>query len=247
MPVAYKAPDESSSNEKCVSTRYIRSSSHCFANARTGTLLSNNWSKNFHADKHLVTSVGCGVHCAGQRLDNPIPFAKGSLLNSSMTQHMKEIRAMQKQPGRWPLQLGGVVMLGAAMLHVIALFSGPGLVAALGAPPNIVESAMQGTWLAPVVISAIAILLFLVGFSALSTAGNIRPLPLARPLLYATSAVLLLRAAALPVILALAPAARAQLSLFEVMTGILCFVLGALFWIGLRRPRGQAMQIKQGC
>ena len=98
---------------------------------------------------------------------------------------------------------------------------------------------MQGTWVAPVVIATIAMLLFLVGFAALSIAGNIRPLPLSRPLLYATSAVLMLRAAALPVILAVVPTATAQLSLFEVMTAILCFVLGSLFWTGLRRTKGQ--------
>lgn len=146
---------------------------------------------------------------------------------------------MQKQNGRWPLQLGSVVILGAAILHVVAVFSGPGLVAALGAPPNIVESAMQGTWVAPVVISTIAMLLFLVGFAALSIAGNIRSLPLSRPLLYVTSAVLILRAAALPVILALVPTATAQLSPFEVMTAILCFMLGSLFWMGLWRTRGK--------
>ncbi|MEM8511024.1 hypothetical protein RCH14_000315 [Massilia sp. MP_M2] len=146
---------------------------------------------------------------------------------------------MQKQNGRWPLQLGSVVILGAAILHVVAVFSGAGLIAALGAPPNIVESAMQGTWVAPVVISTIAMLLFLVGFAALSIAGNIRSLPLSRPLLYATSAVLMLRAAALPVILAVVPTATAQLSPFEVMIAILCFMLGSLFWTGLRRTRAK--------
>ena len=98
---------------------------------------------------------------------------------------------------------------------------------------------MQGTWVAPLVISTIAVLLFLVGFAALSAAGSIRSLPFSRPLLYATSAVLMLRAAALPVILAVVPTATAQLSLFEVMTAILCFVLGGLFWMGLRRTRRQ--------
>lgn len=182
-------------------------------------------------------SRGADLPC-GQRLDNPVSLLK--VASRAVSRYSKAIRAMQKQNGRWPLQLGGFVILGAAILHVVAVFSGPGLVAALGAPPNIVESAIQGTWVAPVVISTIAMLLFLVGFAALSTAGNIRSLPLSRPLLYATSAVLMLRAAALPVILAVVPTAKAQLSLFEVMTAILCFVLGGLFWMGLRRTREQA-------
>ena len=142
---------------------------------------------------------------------------------------------MQKQHSAWPLQLGGSVILGAAVLHVAALLSGPGLIAALGAPPDMVASATQGTWLAPVVISAIAVLLFLVAFAAFSAAGSIRPLPLSRPLLYATAAILVLRAAALPLIVAIVPAARAQLSVFEVATALLCFLLGGLFYVGLRR------------
>jgi hypothetical protein len=150
---------------------------------------------------------------------------------------------MQKKNGRWPLQLGGVVILGAAILHVVALFSSPALVEALGSPPNIVESAMRGTWLAPVVISTIAILLFIVGFSALSIAGNIRSLPLSRPLLYGTAAVLILRAAALPTILVIAPTVRAQLSIFEITTAILCFLLGGLLWVGLRRTGDQAATV----
>lgn len=130
-------------------------------------------------------------------------------------------------------------MFGAAILHVAALFSGQGLIAALGAPPDIVESAAQGSFLAPAVIATIALLLFLVGLCALSSAGNIRPLPFSRPLLYITATVLILRAAALPVILAIAPAVRTQLSLFEVMTAMLCFILGGLFWMGLRRTKAQ--------
>jgi hypothetical protein len=93
--------------------------------------------------------------------------------------------------------------------------------------------------LAPAVISTIAVLLFLVGLAALSAAGNIRPLPFSRPILYLTAAVLILRAMALPLLLAIVPAARGQLSLFEVMTAMLCLVLGGLFWLGLRRTAEQ--------
>ena len=146
---------------------------------------------------------------------------------------------MEKRTGRWPLQLGGTVILMAAILHVAALFSGPGFIAALGAPANIVDSAAKGTFLAPVVISAIALVLFVVGACALSTAGRHRPLPFSRPILYITATVLVLRAAALPVLLIVVPAVRTQLSLFEVSTAALCLALGALFWLGLRGMREQ--------
>ena len=125
------------------------------------------------------------------------------------------------------------------MLHVAALFAGPGMIAALSAPPNIVESAAKGTLLAPAVILTIALLLLLVGLCALSTARGTRSMPFARPVLYITAAVLVLRAAALPVLLAIVPAVRAQLTLFEITAAILCLVLGGLFWLGLLRTRRQ--------
>lgn len=142
--------------------------------------------------------------------------------------------------GRLSLQVGGGVMIAAALLHVGALFSGAGFIAALGAPENIVQSASQGSMLAPVVISAIAVLLLLVGLSALSIAGTFRPVPLSRPILYITSIVLVLRALSLPLLLAMVPAVRSQLSAFEVLTALLCFALGAMFFLGLRATRAGA-------
>lgn len=139
--------------------------------------------------------------------------------------------------GRWPLFFSAVVILAASLLHVAALFAGPGFVAQLGAPQEIVESAAQGTALAPVTICAIALVLLLVGVSALSTAGTIRPLPLSRPVLHVTAAVLFIRAAALPLIATMYPVLRARINLFEVATALLCFLLAGLFWIGLRNTR----------
>lgn len=141
---------------------------------------------------------------------------------------------MGRHTGRRALQFGGLATIGAALLHGAALCMGPGWIAAMGAPQNIVDSAAQGTMLAPMAISAIGLCLFVVGLCAWSAAGKIRPLPLARPLLCLTAGVLVLRAAAQPVLLAILPTVRAQRTPFEALTAVLCLLLGGAFYLGLR-------------
>jgi hypothetical protein len=131
-------------------------------------------------------------------------------------------------------------MLAAAALHVVALFAGAGFVEAVGAPPDIVRSSSEGTALAPIVISAIAVLLTAVGLVAFSVAGRIRRLPFSYPILYLAGAVLVLRAAALPILLIAFPRMRDQLSMFEGGTAVLCFGLGVLFLAGVRHARVHA-------
>lgn len=140
------------------------------------------------------------------------------------------------------LTAGGGLFAGAAV-HVVAMLSGPDLIAALGAPPEIVRSATDGSSLAPTVIYAIAFLLAVVGACAFSVAGRMRPIPLARPVLYAMAAILLLRAMALPLMLAAVPQARSQAGMFDVSTALLCAVLGALLLIGVRGVKAQTRVI----
>lgn len=87
--------------------------------------------------------------------------------------------------------------------------------------------------LAPLVILGIAAALATLGLYALSGAGKLRRLPFVRFVLGAASCVFILRALALPAVLLLAPAARAQLSLFEISTAVLCFLIGLAFLPGL--------------
>ena len=87
--------------------------------------------------------------------------------------------------------------------------------------------------LAPLVILGIAAALATLGLYALSGAGKLRRLPFVRFVLGAASCVFILRALALPAVLFVAPAARSQLSLFEIVTAVLCFLLGLAFLSGV--------------
>jgi hypothetical protein len=146
---------------------------------------------------------------------------------------MKDI--MQKRKN-FSLLAVALVLFAAALLHVVALLAGPGLVAAMGAPENIVQSARQGTMLAPLVILGIGALLTVLGLYALSAAGAFRRLPGVRLVLGAAFCVFLLRALALPAIWFLVPVMRGQITLFEIATALLCFLIGIGFLPGLRKP-----------
>lgn len=134
-----------------------------------------------------------------------------------------------------PLTMAALAMFAAAALHVVALLAGPAMIAALGAPESVVQSAQAGTLLAPLVILGIGAALATLGLYALSAAGKLRRLPFVRFVLGAAACVFILRALALPAILLVAPAARSQLSLFEISTAVLCLLIGLAFLPGLRR------------
>ncbi|MGJ9417224.1 hypothetical protein ACHAC9_05565 [Massilia sp. CMS3.1] len=130
--------------------------------------------------------------------------------------------------------LAALAMFAAAALHVVALLAGPEMIAALGAPASIVESARQGSLLAPLATLGIALALAVIGLYAWSAAAT-RSLPFQRFVLGAAACVFILRAAALPAVLFIAPAARDQLSLFEVATSLLCFLIGIAFLPAVRK------------
>ncbi len=69
--------------------------------------------------------------------------------------------------------LGGLV-------HILALMAGPYWMEFLGAPPAVIQSASDGTWLAPVSTLTIASLLFIWSLYGLSALGYILRLPLLR-------------------------------------------------------------------
>lgn len=136
----------------------------------------------------------------------------------------------------FPLVLTAFALFGAALLHVVALLAGPAMIAALGAPDNIVQSARQGTMLAPLSILAIGAALAVLGLYAMSAAGRFRRLPCMRLVLGAAAGVFFLRALSLPAIWLLAPALRERVNLFEIATALLCFLIGAALSSALRKP-----------
>ncbi len=142
------------------------------------------------------------------------------------------------------LRLAALAMFAASALHVVALLAGPAMIASLGSPANIVESARQGTLLAPLVILGIAMALALLGLVAWSAAGTSRRPPFTRFVLGAAACVFLLRGAALAALLLLTPTTRSQLSLFEIATAVLCFVIGMAFLPGMRKGAGHIPAVK---
>lgn len=133
------------------------------------------------------------------------------------------------------LQAVALLLFAAALLHAVALLAGPGLIAAMGAPENIVQSARAGTLLAPLVILGIGAALTVLGLYVLSAAGKFRRLPGVRLVLGAMACVFVLRALALPAIWVLAPAMRERITLFEIVTAMLCFLIGMAVLPGLRK------------
>lgn len=80
--------------------------------------------------------------------------------------------------GPFLLGIAAVVALFTALAHLSCIVLGPTCYEAQLAPPQIVQSAIDGTWIAPVGTVAISALFLLCAAYALSRAGFIRQLPL---------------------------------------------------------------------
>ncbi|MFC0133891.1 hypothetical protein [Massilia eurypsychrophila] len=89
-----------------------------------------------------------------------------------------------------------ISLLGVA-IHVAAIIGGPAWCAFFGAPPQVLASAQDGTWLAPLSTAGIAILMGICALYACSALGLVPRLPLLRTMLAGIAAVCLLRALAL--------------------------------------------------
>jgi hypothetical protein len=93
----------------------------------------------------------------------------------------------------WPGLAAAIAALGVA-IHLAAIAGGPSWYAWFGAPPAIVASAREGTWLAPASAAAIAALMAVCAAYACSAIGLVRRLPWLRPVLAGIAAICLLRA-----------------------------------------------------
>lgn len=139
----------------------------------------------------------------------------------------------------WCLAAGGVGVLFGALAHVVALVGGSRWIAFLGAPPSIVQSARNGTWLAPVTTLGIAAILAIWALYAFSGVGWVRPLPLLKPVLGLIAAIFILRG-----LLVVSFVRQANFSspfdVFAIVTSLFILVLGLGYALGLYsllRPR----------
>ncbi len=78
---------------------------------------------------------------------------------------------------------GGVIASAAAIWHLLCIWGGPSWFAFARAPKQIIDSAQQGTLLAPVGTVIVAGLMFACTVFAFSAVGLIRKVPLVKPAL----------------------------------------------------------------
>ena len=137
--------------------------------------------------------------------------------------------AVKKRYQVWVF-LAGVISLVGVVIHIGAIFGGVAWYLYFGAPHDIVESARQGTWLAPLGASVIAGLMALCAAYAFSAIGVIPRLPLLRTGLAVMATICLLRALVLWPLMIGHPALR---NTFEVVAAIVWGVAGVGFAMGL--------------
>ena len=78
---------------------------------------------------------------------------------------------------------GGVIASAAAIWHLLCIWGGPSWFAFARAPKQLIDSAQQGTLLAPVSTLIVAGLMLACTVFAFSAAGLIRKVPLVKPAL----------------------------------------------------------------
>lgn len=98
---------------------------------------------------------------------------------------------------RLGLLLAVVGLTLASLYHLVLIFADPAWSEFAGAPPEIVVSLREGSWLAPVSIAAIAAALLVMAGYGLSAAQIIPPWPLTRWALFAIAGLFLLRGLAI--------------------------------------------------
>jgi len=130
------------------------------------------------------------------------------------------------------LVLAATIAILTALAHLSCIVLGPACYKAQMAPPEIVQSAVDGTLLAPVGTSVIAMIFVLCGLYALSAAGLIRRLPLLKLGVYSIAGLCVVRGIATLPLSFMFPE---MVSTFSIVAGAVWFITGLLFFFGARR------------
>ena len=121
-----------------------------------------------------------------------------------------------------------LIASAAALWHILCIFGGPSWFAFARAPKIIIESAQQGTVLAPVATLFVSGLMFLCSLFALSSTGLVRRLPLTRTALVVIASLCILRAIiAIPFMFI-----NGALDLWQAIASFVWFYVGFCFSIG---------------
>ena len=126
--------------------------------------------------------------------------------------------------------VAGIAIL-TAIAHISCVFLGENCYRSQLAPEVIIQSAVNGTLLAPVGTTFISLLFLLCAIYALSAAKIIIKLPLLKTAIYSISILCILRGlATIPLSLTYPE----MVSSFSIIAGALWFISGVLFFLGFR-------------
>lgn len=122
----------------------------------------------------------------------------------------------------------GCIASASAVWHLLCILGGPSWFAFARAPQQIVDSAQQGTLLAPIGTIVVAALMFLCTVYAFSAVGIIRKIPLLKSALTTIALLCILRGLiAIPVLLT-----PAGLDVWQLVASSFWFYVGVCFMIG---------------
>lgn len=137
------------------------------------------------------------------------------------------------------LTAAALIATATALAHTSCIFLGPACYKAQMAPPVIVQSALEGSLVAPLATTFIASLFILCALYALSGASYIKPLPLLKLGLATISGLCLVRGfCTLPLSL-LYPE---MISSYGLLAGMVWFFCGILFGYGYLYVRSKTAQ-----
>ena len=128
------------------------------------------------------------------------------------------------------LAVGGVMSLGAALLHLAIIIGGPNWYHYFGAGEEVARMAAEGRWRPAIITGLVAIGLALCGLSALSGAGLVPSLPLLDIVLCVVAGAYTLRGLAYPVLKVMNSEASTP---FFLWSSIICLIVGVVHLIGL--------------
>ena len=138
---------------------------------------------------------------------------------------------MKPKIGVMLLALAACIAMGTAIAHMSCIFLGAECYAVQMAPSQIIESARNGTYLAPIGTIFVSAIFVVLGVYALSAAGVVRKLPLLKPVIYVVATLCIIRGI-LPLQLWLRHPEKVNDIVFY--TGIVWLIAGLLYLVGYR-------------
>lgn len=120
----------------------------------------------------------------------------------------------------------GIIAFASAIWHLLCILGGPSWFAFARAPQAIIDSAQQGTWLAPIGTIFVASLMAACTVFAFSAAGIIGKVPLLKPALITIAVLCILRG------LIAIPLLMTTIDIWETVASSVWFYVGICFSLG---------------